>query len=196
MKSIEIKITGASPLLQSCDRLADPLDKATIEHKKLTAIRGKSKTEDIIIAIAKSQYVNSIYWDNKLGVVVPSVNIKKCLEQGAKLSRNGDKVRKGVMMLDENIELNYGKKMTKEQLWEAGNDFLDKRSVVVGGSKVMCYRPKFTNWELKFSVVYDEKIIDGDAIVDYLNQAGAYIGIGGFRPEKNGIFGRFTAELS
>ena len=60
MKIISIKLIGTSGLLQSCDRLADPLDPATIEHKKLTAIRGKAKTFDIIREIAKSQYINSV----------------------------------------------------------------------------------------------------------------------------------------
>jgi len=194
MRTVKIKITGTSPLLQSCDRLADPLDKATIAHKKLTAIRGKAKTDDIIKEIAKSQYINSIYWDDKIGVVIPTVNLKKCLESGAKLSRNGDKVRKGVMMFDENVALEYGEKLTRDQLWDAGNKYLDKRSVVVGQSKVMCYRPKFTDWSLIVEIHYDPDIIEKDWIIDYLNAAGSYIGLGGFRPEKNGMFGRFEAS--
>jgi hypothetical protein len=195
MKSVQIRITGQSPLLQSCDRLADPLDPATIAHKKLTSIRGKSKTDDVIRDIAKSQYINSLYWSDDLGVVMPTVNIKKCLESGAKLTRNGDKVRKGVMLFDESVKLEYGKNLTREQLWEAGSEFLDKRSVVVSQSKVMCYRPKFTTWSCQVEVHYDPDIIEEGWILDYLNAAGAYIGIGGFRPEKNGMFGRFTAEI-
>lgn len=195
MKKVIIKIIGESPLLQSCDRLADPLDPATIAHKKLTSIRGKSKTDDIIKDIARSQYINGIYWQDKLGVVVPTVNIKKCMESGAKMTRNGDKIRKGVMFFDENIKLDYGKNLNKNQLWESGNTYLDKRSVVVGQAKVMCYRAKFPDWSLTFEVTYDPDIIEEQWILNYLNAAGAYIGLGGFRPEKNGMFGRFQAEI-
>lgn len=192
MKTIKIKLTGTSPILLACDRLSDPLDKATIEHKKLTGV--KKKTEDVHMAIAKSQYVNGLYYSQENGVHMPSVNVKKALEEGAKLSRNGDKVRKAVMILEDEIPLEYGKKLTPEQLWNDGC-FLDKRSVVVSRARVMCYRPKFQKWSLSFDVAYDEGVIHKDDILDYFNQAGAYIGLGGFRPAKNGVFGRFQAEV-
>jgi len=44
MKLVKIRITGTSPVSLSCDKLADPLDPETIAHKKLTSIRGKSKS--------------------------------------------------------------------------------------------------------------------------------------------------------
>jgi len=194
MKSVKIRITGSSPILLVCDKLADPLDKATIAHKKLTSTRGKARTEDIIIAIAKSQYTNSVYHSKETGVFVPSINVKKCLEEGAKLSRDGDKVRKGVMIFDDEIKLEYGDDLTPIQLWNSGK-YLDKRSVVVGQSKIMCYRPKFAKWSLNFEVVYDTEIIEPEGINDYFNSAGAYVGLGGFRPSKNGMFGRFTSEI-
>lgn len=195
MKTVTMQITGTSPILLSCDKLADPLDPATIAHKKLTAIRGKAKTEDIIVAIAKSQYINGVYYADDIGVCIPSINIKKCLEEGAKLSRDGDKVRKGVMIFDENIKLEYGENLTPLQLWESRN-YLDKRSVVVGQAKVMCYRPKFIKWSLTVEIVYDPTIIEPEWMLGFLNAAGAYVGLGGFRPAKNGMFGRFTAEIA
>lgn len=200
ISNINIRITGLSPLLMSSDRLADPLDAATIEHKKLTSIRGKAKTHEVYVAISKSQYVNGVYWAKGIGPYIPTVNIKKCLEEGAKLSRNGDKVRKGIILTEEMVPLDYpgrpkGKPHTPEQLWNAGVKYLDKRSVVVGGSRVICYRPCFpVPWTLEFSVSYDTDIIEAKWIIEYLNQAGSYIGLGGFRPAKNGHFGRFTAE--
>ncbi len=194
MKITKIKLTGTSPILLVCDRLADPLDPATIEHKKLTSVRGKAKTEDIIVQIAKSQYINSVYFSEETGVYVPGINIKKCLEEGAKLTRNGDKIRKGVFIMDSEIKLDYGDDLTPEQLWESGN-YLDKRSVVVSRAKVMCYRPKFTEWSLVFETAFDEDICQEEWILDYFNAAGSYVGLGGFRPAKNGMFGRFVAEI-
>jgi hypothetical protein len=196
MQTTKIKLVGESPILLACDRLADPLDPATIEHKKLTSIRGKAKTAEVQLATYKSAYVNAIYWDDVIGVHVPSINIKKCLEEGAKLTKNGDKVRKGVMIFEEKIPLEYGKKkLNPEQLW-ADPQYVYRKSVVVARSKIMAYRPKFTDWALTLDVTYDEDIIQADWIVEYLNSAGAYIGLGGFRPANSGMFGRFTASLA
>jgi hypothetical protein len=199
METINIRLTGQSPLLMSADRLADPLDPATIEHKKLTSIRGKAKTHDVVVAIAKSQYTNGVYYEEGVGPVIPTVNIKKCLEEGAKLSRNGDKVRKGVIIFEENAVLEYNKRPKKgfhtpEDLWNKAPIYLDKRPVVVGQSKVMCYRPKFSSWSVDLTIHFDTEITESGWIIDFFNAAGAYVGIGGFRVAKNGNFGRFTAQ--
>ncbi|HIK66748.1 MAG TPA: hypothetical protein EYF95_02120 [Flavobacteriales bacterium] len=196
MQTAKIKLVGESPILLACDRLADPLDPATIEHKKLTAIRGKAKTAEIQLALYKSTYLNAIYYDDKVGVHIPSINIKKCLEEGAKLTRNGDKVRKGVMIFDEKIALNYGKKkLNPEQLW-ADPQYRYVKSVVVSKSKIMAYRPKFTDWSLEVDITFDEDIIQADWMVEYLNAAGRYVGLGGFRPANSGMFGRFIASIA
>jgi hypothetical protein len=200
IKVIGVLLTGTVNLLMSHDKLADPLDQATIAHKKLTSIRGKAKTDDVHLAIAKSQYINSVYWQAELGPVIPTVNLKKCMEEGAKLSKNGDKVRKGIILTDEYVPLNYvgrpkGKPHTPTDLWNAGTKYLDKRTVVVGKARVMCYRPSFpAGWTLEYYVSYDTEIIEGTWILDFLGQAGAYVGLGGFRPSKNGPFGRFIVE--
>ena len=196
MKTSIITITGTSAILLSCDTLADPLDPRTVEHKRLTATRGKAKTDEVVLAIAKSQYINGVYYNEQTGVHIPAINIKKCLEEGAKLTRDGDKVRKGVMIMEDCVPLEYGQKLTPLQLWDKGAEFLDKRSVVVGQAKVMCYRPKFSTWSLTFEIDYDEDIIQPSFIENYFSAAGKYVGLGGFRPAKNGMFGRFTVELS
>jgi len=206
-QTVRISTLKKSALLLVADTLADPLDKQSKKYKKLTAIRGKAKTDEIILAIAKLQYKCSIYFDELVGIHMPSINIKKCLEEGAKLSRDGDKVRKGVMMDQDKVSLDYGlaelthgagkglkASHTPDELWET-EGFLDKRAVVVSRARVMCYRPKFPVWSLTFDVNYDADIIEAEGIESYFTAAGKYVGLGGFRPAKNGMFGRFEVEL-
>ena len=191
MKELTVKITGTSPILLSADVLADPLNELTIAHKELTNKR--KKTEEDHYAIAKSQWRGLLYWDDKLNVVLPTQNIRASIVGGAKLNKLGMPVKRGTMMLDELVELNYGKKLTIEQLWE--NKYIDRRSVVISSSRVICYRPKFTTWDATFTLMYDENVLDQGNITQSIDNAGKFIGIGGFRPEKGGIFGRFTAEV-
>jgi len=191
MKDIKMRFNGTSPLLLSCDRLADPLDPATIAHKELTSKR--KKTEDDHHLIARSQWQGLLYWNDELGVYMPTQNIRATLVGGAKLNKLGMQVKRGVMMLDAEIPLDYGKKLSVEQLWE--QRYLDRRSVVVSTARVMAYRPKFTQWSLTFSLMYDENTLDQNQILQAADNAGKFVGIGGFRPEKGGHFGRFTVEL-
>jgi hypothetical protein len=190
VKKIKLKLIGTSPLLLACDRLADPLDAQTIAHKELTSKR--KKTEDDHLLIARSQWNGLLYWDDVIGVYLPTQNIRAALVGGAKLNKLGMQIKRGTLMEEEITELIYGKKLTIEQLWE--QKYIDRRSVVVSQARVMAYRPKFVTWSVIFELSYDENILDENQIMQSFENAGKFIGIGGFRPEKGGTFGRFKAE--
>lgn len=182
MKKITMKFTGTSPILLSGDRLADPLEKATIAHKELTSKR--KKTEEDHIAIARSQWGGLLYLDEKENIIMPTQNIRAAIVGGAKLNKLGMQVKRGTMMMVDDVPLDYGKKLTVDQLWE--QRYLDRRSVVIGSARVMAYRPKFNNWSVIFDISQIKQASDN---------AGLFVGIGGFRPEKGGTFGRFNAEV-
>lgn len=190
MKQIKLKMIGTSPLLQSSDRLSDPLDPATVLHKQLTSKR--KKTEEDLLAIARSQWEGLLYWSHSIGVYMPTQNIRAALIGGGKLNKLGMQIKRATIMLEDEVPINYGKKLTIEQLWE--QKYIDRRSVVVSGARVIAYRPKFTNWECEFSMMYDETVLDERNIISSMENAGNLIGIGGFRPEKGGTFGRFNIE--
>lgn len=190
MKETKLKLVGTSPLLLSCDRLADPLDPATIQHRQLTSKR--NKTEDDHLAIARSQWEGLLYLDKGNNVVMPTMNIRACLVAGGKINKLGQQLKRAALMLDEYAPLDYGKKLSVDQLWAEG--YIDRRSVVVSRSRVIAYRPKFAQWQLAFTLFYDESILDESQIVQSFENSGKYVGLGGFRPEKGGIFGRFTVE--
>ena len=73
----------------------------------------------------------------------------------------------------------------------------DRRAVVIPSTRgrVMRNRCRFDEWSLKFNV----KILDSDEISekllsDALSYAGNYIGIGDYRPQKKGMYGRFIVS--
>ncbi|MGZ8172990.1 hypothetical protein [Methylobacter sp.] len=198
MLQFTLKLIGISPLLHSCDILADPLREESIAHKALSDI--KKKTDATHYAIAKSQWQGCLYWNDDLGVVLPTNNIRAAIIGGAKLIKKGMNIKRGVTILEQNAILtygkdpaNYGKKLTIEQLWD--QRYFDRRSVINGLRRVMTTRPKFTLWSAEAEVIFDEGVINADEIMKSAENAGKYVGIGGYRPEKGGTFGRFTVEM-
>ena len=191
MKRITLKFTGTSPVLLVSDKLADPLNPATIKHKELTSKR--KKTEDDHLLIARSQWEGLLYHDDEMGIYMPSQNIRAALVGGAKLNKMGQAFKRSTLILDEKIELDYGKKKTVDQLWS--ERFMDVRSVKIGTARVMAYRPMFKNWAITFNFDYDESTLDINQIIQAAENAGMYVGIGGYRPEKGGMFGRFKVEV-
>lgn len=53
------------------------------------------------------------------------------------------------------------------------------------------YRPGFTEWSAKVRISYNASVISPEQIGNLFNLAGFAVGIGEWRPEKGGAFGRF-----
>lgn len=70
---------------------------------------------------------------------------------------------------------------------------VDARPVVIPSTKgrIMAYRPKIEQWRATFPMEVDTTIIAVDDAHQLLEDAGRRQGVGDFRPEKKGPFGRF-----
>jgi hypothetical protein len=72
---------------------------------------------------------------------------------------------------------------------------VDSRRAVVQRQGIIRSRPRFSEWMFKLDLLVDTEMVSVDQVTDNLNVAGKIIGIGDFRVEKRGPFGRFHAEL-
>lgn len=72
-------------------------------------------------------------------------------------------------------------------------DTVDVRSAVNKNVKarIIVKRPKWMDWSAKFTLIIDDDSITKDTVEDLLSYAGRYVGIGSYRPEHRGQFGRF-----
>jgi len=68
---------------------------------------------------------------------------------------------------------------------------LRKDPVNVKTGKDLRFRPEFKNWKAKLLVRFDADRVTVDQIANLLNYGGQTVGIGEWRPEKNGTFGMF-----
>ncbi len=71
---------------------------------------------------------------------------------------------------------------------------IDRRPVVVGKARVPRCRPCFPKWKMRIAFEIDTAILQAAQVRECLSLAGRIIGIGDYRPEKGGGFGRFTVE--
>lgn len=79
---------------------------------------------------------------------------------------------------------------------------VDSRPVTIPATKgrIMRHRPRFNAWGAEIDIGIDTGMIDSDTVMQLLAEGGTRLGIGDFRPEKGGPFGRFSvvgwAELA
>lgn len=64
------------------------------------------------------------------------------------------------------------------------------------GTADIRYRPEFPEWRMPVAVKFNAAVISAEQIANLLNAAGFGVGIGEWRPEKNGQYGRFHVASS
>lgn len=187
MIDFTITLTGTAPLLMHNSRLSNPLDPATKALKKVTSKR--NKTDDDHEQIARLEFAGGLYLDPDVGPFIPGENIARCLVDGAKLTKMGVKVTRGVFISTDVNPLSYNGPRDEQALWDKG--WRHMASVKVGTSRTMRCRPWFPEWKVQADGVLDPAVLELDDLATIADNAGSLIGLGDWRPR----FGRFTATV-
>lgn len=62
------------------------------------------------------------------------------------------------------------------------------------GSADIRYRPFFEEWSMTMQIEYDADLLQASDIANLIDRAGFGVGVGDWRPEKNGEYGRFRVK--
>lgn len=184
METLNVRITGTSPLMMHSDKFANPLLPETKAHKALTAKR--KKTDEDHEAIAKSEFIGGCYWKDGVGFYIPGSNLDATFLAGAKLSKMGVHWKRGALVVTDYAKLEFDGPNTPEKLW-ADQRFVDCRGVKVGTAKLMRYRPIFLEWATEFQVAVNPDVLNISEAKKAIEDAGRLIGVCEYRPR----FGRF-----
>lgn len=186
---LRITCTGTMPLLMHNVQLASPRNAYAQKLKQLNA--KTRKTEEDLDEIARVEFEGGLYFDEEAGPYMPSYNLFRSFVSGAKLTRAGKKVERGLAMAEPILPLIYDGPRTREGLWK-NDDFVDIRSASVQRSRVDRCRPIFKKWSIEADVLLDTSILELDEFTRIARQAGAYEGLGDFRAQ----FGRFSVTMT
>ena len=180
MKTIEVEIRGTSPLL--IHRFSEDSEQAKSTRRIQVSDRDPraEATKAAYIAADGTYYFSAFSIPNSMG------------NAGASHKMRGSRktlrfiVPSAVRVTAEAITILNGNGPAK--------DFeVDARPVTIPATKgrIMRYRPRFDSWGAKFSLLLDESSLSIEDAHRLLDEAGQFIGIGDFRPEKRGPFGCF-----
>lgn len=193
MKELVLRFIGESPLLMHSDRGANIQDPGAKAHKALTSKR--LKTDDDHYEIARSEFMLALYMNNK-GPIMPTTNIRSCLIAGARLSKLGKKLERGMLILEDHVALQFDGPKTAKALWDAGSKYVDMRGVVVAGKRIMRCRPRFAPpWSFETAIQYDETQVEEREILKSAADGGRYVGLLDYRVACKGTMGRFSVEM-
>lgn len=74
---------------------------------------------------------------------------------------------------------------------ETGPVMREDMTRIAMGTADIRFRPEFRKWSVTFEVVYNASAVSPEQIINYFNIGGFGVGVGEWRPEKDGQFGRF-----
>jgi hypothetical protein len=129
------------------------------------------------------QALARLYQDEHGHPVMPSINVFRSITSA------------GRFIDREPVELVHalGIRVTAIPIHSRGSWQVDTRSVRKPGSqeRTVCHRPRFDDWSLVFDLLLDRDLLDPGTVASLIEVAGQRLGLGDFRAERGGPFGRF-----
>lgn len=181
MKTIQVKIEGISPLL--INRFQ--------EVSENPATMKKSNKKDY--GTPRLQAEKTAYKDDKDFLWIPSTWLKGAISHVSsdyKLPSSRKSVKSiiggALIPIDEVIYFNEKYKLKDLEI--------DSRPCVIQRARIMRHRARLEKWSLTFRFELEEDLISPANLNEMITDSGRRSGIGDFRPQKGGPFGRFVVS--
>ena len=194
IQAARITVTGMNYLLQNNPQTVDPFNRYTKAKKTITDKR--IKTEDDLLELGNIETESKVYFDDELGVYVPTRWLTEAICTGAyaviKVGRG--KMRGGVFATADKAKLLYeGSDKVKTIADVVMNPKFRHRAMLPQGQvRVAKDFPIFKKWSFSTVVEFDDTVVDFAGIRKVMERTAQYVGFGDFRP----TFGRATAEVA
>lgn len=177
-QTVNIRIVGLSPLIQH-----KWSEKAKRQMREKHA--GK-KTKAREVRDPHQEFVDATYYtaDGQFGVPVDAIKASWIGAAHKDIGIEKTLVRKALF-----IQCNDPNRVIPI---ESGEPVMREDCVRVGvGSTDLRYRPEFRNWATVITIQFDSSMLTVEDVINLINRAGFGVGIGEWRPEKGGEFGRY-----
>ena len=172
MKEVNITIKGTTPLL--FNRFIE----ACINNQ----VKKRSG------AVKKEDPEDKFYKTPEGEIYTPSTHISGMLIGSGKNFKIQGKSRQTYSkLMGSSVEVEPDVIIHKNQKWEVFS--ISGVNPSTKGRR-MIYRPMMKNWEIDFKIKFDDDI-PIEVIKSILDYGGQYVGIGDWRPEKKGKYGKF-----
>lgn len=190
---MQVSIQGITPLLLHNGQTANPLN---VYAKRMKAVTSKKKkTEEDLEDLLNIQWESGLYWDDNLGLHMPSENLFAAFLKAARKHKLGGECSEvsfcdpiGYPIITENH-----KNLDKLKA-DPTNKFI--KTVVIKKSKTVACRPIFKSWKLDFDLEFERSAWDANVIKTVLVTWAQRIGLGVWTPgsPKPGTYGKFIIE--
>jgi hypothetical protein len=185
-ETLLVPIVGTSPLLMH--RFSEKSKKAMLDAMQGRRVPREPKDPE-------AEYEASIYRLDDTRYGFPAIAFKAATVGAARFYGND------VKMTDLRQSLFFRGEIGKsdsQQMFEIHGEPIMREDVVRvnrGGTDLR-YRAEFTEWTSELTVVYVKSMLTKESVVSLIDAGGLGVGVGEWRPEKNGDFGTYKVDPS
>lgn len=179
---ITCEIKGLSPLL---------INAFTSENEIAAGTGISSAIKSGQKLLPREQAEKKLYQDKNGKLFIPGPNIFSCLVEAGRHIKAGKRQLTTAItsLVPAGLQIEEIVLPLKHEGWE-----VDVRSVVNPSTRgrFLCYRPRLDAWSLSFTLEIDEEMFSEATVRQLVDIAGKRLGLGDFRPQRKGPFGRFV----
>ena len=173
-----IRIKGLSPLIMH--RWSEKARREMLDKQMKKTVKKEAKSPE-------EQYEASVYKMDDGSIGFPADAFKKAMIRGAK--------QIGLVMTDARTSFFvHGEYCTRDdrELVQIKGEVVPREDMVRlnGTTADIRFRGQVVNWTAELKISYNSSITSFDQVVNMLHAAGYGVGVGDWRPEKDGTFGR------
>ena len=185
----KIAVEGLSGLIMHSASGMDSRSPLSIEITNITAKKGANRTEVDEQRLRELETLRSLWLDENEKPTIPPHAFRSCVEKAARKLKQGPAVREGLLVIGSGFEWN------EDQQGSTLDELSIKTQytvpVVVQRNRVLRTRARFDEWQAWFEVEVDDELVDQGMLERWIDIAGRRVGLGDWRPEKSGHYGRF-----
>lgn len=174
IERFNIQVVGDSPLIMH--KWSEKAKKEMLD-KQMKVAKGAREAKN-----PEQDFLDCIYHHPDGGYGFPSVAFKNAAVSACRFT-DGTKmtVARGAFHVEgEFVKIEGGEPTPREDMVRVGMGTADIR-----------YRAEFRHWEATIPVAYNKHTLSIAQIINLFNLAGFGVGVGEWRPERDGQFGRF-----
>ena len=190
---LEFTLTGVTAIIMHNG--AAGLDTRSALSRQIAAItakRGGNRTVVDDEELWKLECRRSLYLDAGGRPTVPEAALRRMIENGARKTRQGPLAREGLMI--ESVTFRYDTDRYGEDIEKLIKTTQFVAPVVVTKRVLRCRAWFDCPWSVVGVADVDPELVDRDQLMAWLATGGRRIGLGDWRPEKSGHYGRFDVE--
>lgn len=181
-EALSVNIEGISPLI--FHKWSEKAKKQIRDKQQKVASTGREKRNP------EQECKDSYYYNDKGEIAFPASSLKKSIINAGRFSDEFPMtiIRGALFVMGDSdglIKVNYKEKdkNMREDMVRVGRGAADLR-----------YRGELKKWNMEVQITYNSAVISKEQVLTLLKTAGFSVGIGEWRPEKNGDYGRFELK--